>query len=74
MAARMSAPDPQDFSLVVGGPLFQLWRRLFLSGPALELLVRRMIGGPTVAWLPLLLLTAYQGHAIGRVLELERRT
>jgi hypothetical protein len=65
MAARTSVPDPQDFSLVVGGPLFQLWRRLFLSGPALELLVRRMIGGPTIAWLPLLVLSAYQGHAVG---------
>jgi hypothetical protein len=67
MASRTAVPDPdpQDFSLVLGGPLFQLWRRLFLSGPALELLVRRMIGGPTVAWLPLLLLSAYQGHAVG---------
>jgi hypothetical protein len=43
--SRTSAQDPRT-SLVVGGPLFQLWRRLFLSGPALELLVRRMIGIP----------------------------
>jgi hypothetical protein len=61
----MTALGPQDFSLVLGGPLFQLWRRLFLSGPALELLARRMIGIPTIAWLPLLLLTAYQGLAVG---------
>lgn len=57
--------DTQDFSLVLGGPLYQLWRRLHASGPALELLARRMIGIPLVAWLPLLVLTAYEGVAIG---------
>jgi hypothetical protein len=60
-------PDPQDFSLVLGGPLYQLWRRLFLAGPALELLARRMVGIPTIAWLPLLVLTAYEGLAVGGV-------
>src|SRR5262249_61823635 len=58
--ARLS--DPHDFSLVLGGPLYQLWRRFFLSGPALELLARRMIGIPTIAWLPLLVLSAWEGH------------
>jgi len=58
--ARLS--DPHDFSLVLGGPLYQLWRRFFLSGPALELLARRMIGIPTIAWLPLLALSAWEGH------------
>lgn len=65
MRSPMIVGDPQDFSLVLGGPLYQLWRRLFLAGPALELLRRRMIGIPMVAWLPLLLLTAYQGLAVG---------
>ncbi|MGH7304209.1 MAG: hypothetical protein ACRELZ_13020 [Candidatus Rokuibacteriota bacterium] len=57
--------DPQDFSLVLGGPLYQAWRRLFLSGPALEFLVRRMISIPSIAWLPLLVLTVYEGVAVG---------
>jgi hypothetical protein len=57
--------DTQDFSLVLGGPLYQLWRRLHAAGPDLELLARRMIGIPLVAWLPLLALTAYDGVAIG---------
>lgn len=57
--------DTQDFSLVLGGPLYQLWRRLHVAGPALELLARRMIGIPLMAWLPLLMLTAYEGVAIG---------
>jgi hypothetical protein len=65
MSARVS--DPYDFSLVLGGPLYQLWRRLFLAGPALELLARRMIGIPTIAWLPLLVLSVWQGHALGGV-------
>jgi hypothetical protein len=58
--------EPVDFSLVLGGPLYQLWRRLHATGPALELLVRRMITIPLVAWLPLLALTAYQGVAVGQ--------
>jgi hypothetical protein len=67
----MNAPtrlsDLPDFSLVLGGPLYQVWRRLFLSGPALELLVRRMIGIPTIAWLPVLLLAVWEGHAVSGV-------
>ncbi len=63
-----SSPLPaeqEDFSLVLGGPLYQLWRRLHAAGPALDLLVRRMIGIPLVAWLPLLIMTVYEGVAIG---------
>src|SRR6185503_9109967 len=54
MKSQTPLPELPDFSLVVGGPLYQLWRRLFLAGPALELLARRMIGIPSVAWLPFL--------------------
>jgi hypothetical protein len=65
MKAATPVVGPQDFSLVLGGPLYQLWRRLFLAGPALELLARRMIGIPLVAWLPLLVLTTFQGLVVG---------
>jgi hypothetical protein len=61
---------PEDFSLVLGGPLYQLWRRLHLAGSALELLARRVIGIPLVAWLPLLALTASEGLAIGTAVPL----
>lgn len=54
-----------DFSLVLGGPLFQMYRRTHLSGDALELLNRRMITIAGVAWLPLLLLSALNGNAVG---------
>src|SRR5262249_29902349 len=65
MKADTHVMGPQEFSLVLGGPLYQIWRRLFLAGPALELLSRRMISIPLVAWLPLLVLTTYQGLFVG---------
>jgi len=64
--APLTEPE-EDFSLVLGGPLYQLWRRLHAAGPTLDLLIRRLIGIPLVAWLPLLILTAYEGVVIGRV-------
>jgi hypothetical protein len=45
--------DPTDFSLVQGGPLFQLFRRSHLSDNALELVRLRVIVISLVAWLPL---------------------
>ena len=56
--------DPPEFSLVLGGALFQLYRRTRLSGEALERLYRQAILFTLVAWLPLLLLSILQGHAI----------
>jgi hypothetical protein len=38
-----SSPDRPDFSLVLGGPLFQLFRRAHLTGDALEMSNRRVI-------------------------------
>ena len=48
--------DPPDFSIVLGGPLFQLLRRARLGGDHLELLNRRLIVFLGVTWLPLFLL------------------
>lgn len=55
----------RDFSLVLGGPLYQLFRRAHLSGPALEQLWRRIWIITLIAWLPLLVLSAATGHAVG---------
>jgi hypothetical protein len=60
-----SAPDPYDFSVVLGGPLFQLVRRAHLTGDALELLRRRLIAITLVAWVPLLILSTLGGRAWG---------
>jgi hypothetical protein len=48
--------DPPDFSLVLGGPLYQLLRKTHLEGDHLELLYRRITVIPLITWLPLLLL------------------
>jgi hypothetical protein len=57
--------DPSDFSLVLGGPLFQLFRKAHLTGGALELVRQRIIILSLLAWLPLLVLSALEGHALG---------
>jgi hypothetical protein len=54
-----------DFSLMLGGPLYQIWRRTHLVGDALELLRRRVIALTALAWVPLLLLSIAEGHAWG---------
>jgi len=48
--------DPPDFSIVLGGPLFQLLRRAHLEGDHLELLRRRLVFFVGITWLPLFLL------------------
>jgi hypothetical protein len=57
--------EPSDFSLVLGGPLFQMWRRTHLTGPALELLRRRVLVITLFAWLPLAVLSFIDGHLYG---------
>ena len=53
------AQEPFDFSLVLGGPTFQLFRKAHLEGDHLELLYRRLLVITAFAWLPLLLLALY---------------
>ncbi len=71
MSPRTSATDdavlaePSDFSLVLGGPLYQLWRRTHLAGDALQLVHRRIVALTLLAWVPLLALSAAEGHAWG---------
>ncbi|WP_267225959.1 hypothetical protein [Dyella silvae] len=62
---RRVPPGAQDFSLVLGGPLFQLLRRARLAGDALTLLRKRVIVIALFAWLPLLALSALEGHLWG---------
>ena len=63
---QSNKPETEDFSIVLGGPLFQLLRRAHLTGDGLELLHWRMLILPMVAWLPLLVLSALEGHALGK--------
>ena len=56
--------NPPDFSLVLGGPLFQLLRRAHLSDNALMMARQRIIVITLLTWLPLLVLCALEGHVL----------
>jgi hypothetical protein len=45
--------DARSLSLVLGGPLYQLFIRSRLARPPLELLHRRIIALVLITWLPL---------------------
>ena len=60
-----SVMESGDFSLVLGGPLFQFLRRTHLAGDALQLLHRRIAVLTLLAWAPLLVLSVAEGHAWG---------
>jgi AcrR family transcriptional regulator len=57
--------NPPEFSLVLGGPLFQLFRRAHLTDDALLMVRQRITVITLLAWLPLLLLSALEGHLWG---------
>ena len=57
--------NPPDLSLVLGGPLYQMLRRVHLADDALMLLRQRIVVITLVTWLPLLALAALEGHLRG---------
>ncbi len=54
-----------EFSLVTGGPLHDLLVRLRLASPPLGFMPRRIVVIALIAWLPLLVLSVLEGHAVG---------
>ncbi len=56
------ARDAENFSLVLGGPLYQLLRRAHLSDDALQMVRQRVVVIALLTWLPLLILSALEGH------------
>lgn len=64
-SAKDGFREPQDFSLVLGGPLYQLLRRSHLTDDALQLVRQRIIVISLFAWLPLLALSAVEGQLLG---------
>ena len=56
--------DAGEFSLVHGGPLFQLLLRSRLSSDALTLVARRIAAFVLITWVPLLALAAHDGHLL----------
>src|SRR5271155_1093906 len=65
MAEQALRQEPPDFSLVLGGPLYQIFRRTHLTGPALELLRRRVVFFLLLCWVPLAVLSLLEGHLWG---------
>jgi len=63
-------PAPHDFSVFLGGPLYQLFVRAHLAGTALELLRRRIIVLTSAAWLPLFVLSIAEGHLWGDAVKI----
>jgi hypothetical protein len=61
--------DVYDFSLILGGPLYQLFCRAHLSGKVLELLRRRVLVLCGIAWIPLLVFSVLEGNAWGRAVK-----
>lgn len=59
--------EAPEFSLVIGGPLYQLLRRAHLSDDALHLVRQRIVVISLLAWLPLLILSAVDGKMFGGV-------
>jgi hypothetical protein len=62
MTVSPTPNEAPDFSPVLGGPLYQVFRRWRLCGPTLERAGRRSIVIALIAWLPLLLLAAFGRH------------
>jgi hypothetical protein len=61
------AETAPEFSLVLGGPLYQLYLRTRLAKPPIDLVRRRIIALSLIRWLPPLLLTLFAGTALGGV-------
>lgn len=64
-SSRKNLEETPDFSLVLGGPLFQLFRHARLGDDAVGLLHRRILVMTIFSWLPLLLLSLWEGLALG---------
>ena len=53
--------ESTDFSLVLGGPLYQLYLGCRIAKPPMEWLHRRVAAMVTIPWLPLLILSGIAG-------------
>ena len=65
MSTTPESKMPDDFSLVLGGPLFQFFIRARLTTDTLNLVKRRVIVISLLTWLPLLVLSVWTGDAAG---------
>jgi hypothetical protein len=64
MPSGAAHSEREDFSLVLGGPLYQFCLRTRLARPPLKLLHRRIAALILLTWMPLLVLTTIAGTVI----------
>ena len=55
--------DHRNFSIVAGGPLFQILRAIHLADDSSPMTYGRILTFVLVTWLPLLVLSVFEGHA-----------
>src|SRR4051812_27442768 len=67
MHSGAEAPGPPEFSMVLGGPVYQAFLRLHVAQPPLGLIGRRIILMSLLPWVPLLVLSILIGRAWGNV-------
>jgi hypothetical protein len=70
ISEKLNKREPYDFSLILGGPLYQLFCRAHLCGNVLQLLRRRVLVLCGIAWLPLLILSVLEGNALGSTVRI----
>ena len=69
-AQEIAGGAAKDFSIVVGGPVYDLLRRLHLVQQTLRNAWARVFGVLAVIWLPLLLLSLRDGMAFGHQVKI----
>jgi hypothetical protein len=67
LRSEMLSDTTKDFSLMLGGPLYQYFMRVGLVKPPLDRVGWRMIVISMFAWAPLLVLAALSGRLLGGV-------
>jgi hypothetical protein len=67
LRSQMLSDTTKDFSLMLGGPLYQFFLRVGLVKPPLDRVAWRVIVISMTAWMPLLVLSALNGRLVGGV-------
>ncbi|HWR28567.1 MAG TPA: hypothetical protein VN631_01930, partial [Negativicutes bacterium] len=52
----------QDFSLVQGGPLYQMFRKAGLAEDPIKIMLRRVVAVSAFCWIPLFVLSLWEGN------------
>lgn len=65
--ALISWPELDNFSLVLGGPLYQFFRKTHLEDRVEDHLLWRIVVISGLVWVPLLLLSLFEGTLLGGV-------